>query len=456
MDFIKKFIGQNGRPPRLKELQSKLDITNKAILDRLKNLEKEGLVEMPDGVLSLKIKGYENDLFISYTNSDKEIAQRIFDHFAEEGFRVWKDNMNLNSGDNFIPKIFDNIKRSKTFIVLLSQAALGDSKFVREEVACAKKLSIDNERPIILPVKVRSDFSDKDIFPEIASIHYFKLTEGFKNEELMHLADRIHTLAYEHATTPQRHDTGKRGVVEFMKKVQADIEEAIKKDPPPTKDYPYIEIMMSPIGERKEYKDQELEKLVQDALVRIQGWGGDRFPPYYYDYNQDAKFMKDWIKAVDMRPWPQREWGLAYWAIDKNLNFFTKSVLREAFSEREVLKGKFSVEWLVFDVVRPLIFLKKLMGLTGLKKFQFSLQYHGVKGRELVILSSRRAGLFSTYQAEENDLQYDMEIDANKDLKRTAYDICFEVLTIFHWKNPNEQMLQRDIDVLFDAERFPD
>lgn len=454
-DFIKQFFEKNGRPPRLKELQAKFDITNKAILDRLKNLEKEGFIEMPDGVLSLRLKGYENDLFISYANQDKAVAQRIFDHFSDEGFRVWKDNMSLDYGDSFVPKIFDNIKRSRTFITLLSDAAL-KSKFVREEVACAKKAYIDNDMPNILPVKIKSDFTNKDIFSEISSLYYFTLQEGFEDEELLHLADKIHMLAYEHKSSASKANTGKKGVGQFIKKVHKDVDDEVITTPPPIQDYPYKEVILIPIGDRKEYKNFELEYIMRESLVRIQGWGGDQFPPYYYDYNQNADFMSGWIRASDMREWPEREWGLAYWAMDKNLNFFTRSVLREAFSVREAVKDKFAVDWLVFDVARSLIFLKNLMKTTGVKKWEFTLKYHGIKGRALVVLSSRRHGLFAPYQTKENELVFKMEVDENKDMKRIAYDICFEALTIFNWKTPNEQMLQKDLDTLFDAERFPD
>lgn len=455
LEFIKLSFEKNGRPPRLKELQAKFGITNKAILDRLKNLEKDGLVEMPDGVLSLRIKGYENDLFISYSAEDKDVAQRIFDHFSDEGFRVWKDNMSLDYGDNFIPKIFDNIKRSKTFMVLLSDASL-KSKFVREEVACAKKSAIDNGMPSILPVKIKEDFNSKSIFPEISSLHYFTLKEGFKSEELMHLADKIHVIAYEHKSAARKSDTGKKGVGQFIKNVHSDLNDEVKKTPPPLQDYPYIEVVLIPFGERKEYKNFELESIIRDSLVRIQGWGGDRFPPYYHDYNQNADFMSGWIRSSDMKEWPEREWGLAYWAMDKNLNFFTRSVLREAFSIREAVKNKFSVEWLALDLARPLIFLRNLMKITGIKKWEFNLKYHGIKGLELAVLSSRRHPLFASYQTKENERQIKVEIDENTDLKRIAYDFCFETLTIFNWKNPNETMLQKDLDTLFDNERFPD
>jgi len=446
-------LKKNDRPPRLKELQAKFAITNKAILDRLKNLEKKDLIEMPDGVLSMKLKGHENDVFISYSSEDKKSAQKIYDHFEDEGFRVWKDNMSLNYGENFIPKVFDNIKHSKVFIVLLSSSAL-NSNFVREEVSCAKKFYIDNERPIILPVKIKEDFDNKDIFSEISNLHYSKLAAGFEDKDLMHLADRIHKLAYEHRSSEKKSYNNTKGLARFIKEAHQDIEEEVKKSPAPRRKYPYKEIVIAPIGERKEYKNLELEAFIRESAVRIQGWGGDRFPPYYYDYNQNIDNMSGWIRNADMKTWPERGWGLAYWAADKNLNFLARTVLREAFSETDGLRGKFSVEWLVLDVVRPLMFLKNLMDTSKIKRWDFELKYSDVKDRELVILSTKRSGLMSPCKTKENVLSYKIEIDERKDLKRIAFDICFDILTIFNWRNPNEEMLWKDINKLFDDRSF--
>lgn len=455
LNYIKSFFKKHDRPPRLKELQAKFNKTNKAILDRLKNLEKEGFIEMSDGVLSMKLKGNKNDVFISYASDDKEDAQKIYYHFRDEGFRVWKDNMSLDYGDNFIPKIFDNIKQSRIFIVLLSKSAL-NSNFVREEVACAKKSYIDDEAPIILPVKIKNDFNNKEVFSEISSIHHFSLAQDYSEEDLMHLADKIHKLAYEHRESTKKESNNPKGLAQFVKKTHDDIAQEIKESPPPVTEYPYRELILAPIGNRKEYKNFEIEEIIRESVVKIQGWGGDRFPPYYYDYGRNADNMSGWIRNADMKAWPERNWGLAYWAADKNLNFIVRSVLREAFSEREGLKDKFSIEWLVLDVVRPLIFLKNLIDKSGIKRWKFEFKYSGVRGRELVILSTRRFGLMDSYMSKENVLPYKIEIDEHKNLKQIAFDICFDILTIFNWRNPNEEMLWKDINILFDDRRFPD
>jgi len=457
--FIKSFVEKNQRTPRLKELKAEFnDITNKAILDRLSNLQKAEYISMTDGVLSMKLINKDNDIFISYSSDNKTVAQKVFDYFVDEGFKVWKDNMSIDYGENFVSKVFENIKKSKTFIVLLSKSAL-ESKFVREEVSCAKKAYIDHDKPTILPVKVKDDFKSRDIFPEISSLKYHGLKDGFNDQDLMYLADKIHMLAYEHVNMGdyKKKKGGTKGLSEFRKKAYQDMDKAAKKSPPPDKKYSYREALIAPLGERKEYNNHELEDIVRNSVVKIQGWGGDRFPAYYQDYGYEAELMSGRIRNQDLKAWPDRRWGFSYWSMDKNLNFITRSVLREAYSDREGMENKFSVDWLVLDVARPLIFLRELVNLqTGIKKWKFKLEYRGLEGKELVILSNRRHGLMASYKCGEDTLPYEFEIDENTDLKQVAFDICYDVSTLFNWRKPNEEVLWKDINNLFDNGSYAD
>lgn len=463
LDYLKKFIQDNKRPPRLKELATELGITNKAVLDRLSGLEKEGLVSMPDGVLSLRLKSLENDIFISYANEDKEVAGKIFDYFEAEGFRVWQDNMRLKHGGNYISDIFANIRNSKTFIVLLSQAAL-DSSFVKEEVSAAKKFYIDNCEPHILPVKIKDNFDDKNVFPEIASINRRTLTNIEENkfaENLMHIANTIHSLAYDLGGVGEQSVVGSKtkAIEEFIKKTHQDIDAAVKlAGLPPEGTYPYREVIVAPLGDRDERKNSDLKELNKNLEVRIQGWGGDRFPPYYYMHGYEAENMDGWVKYVDAKPWPGRSWGLSYWAMDKNLNFVSRSVLREAYAEASEgkLVGKFSTEWLVFDVSRALIYAKRLVETCNLKGAKVTIKYSGLYDRELIILSSRRWGFNNSYRCKEKEITRTIDIKNNSDIKKIVYDYCYEMLTLFNWDNPNKVTLEKDIEMFIDQGKFPD
>lgn len=452
--FLQDFIEKNGRPPRLKEISQKFSITNKAILDHLKGIEKAGFIAMPEGVLSLKvIKKAKNDVFISYSKTDLQQAKDIFKFFEDEGFHVWQDNMKLDTGDDFVSEIFENIKNSKCFIVLLSDDAL-NSSFVKNEVACAKRYQIEQERPLILPVKISN--LKKEVFPEIASTHYFSLTDSQDEKLLMNLADRVHRLAYEHQIEHRKQRSLINSAFKSMvTAAHSEINALVKETPPPSGKYPYREVLITPLGVDKKYGNQKLEEFMKNAYVKIAGWGGDRFPAYYYDYGHDAKFLKGGIKSQDTKPWPDRDWGLSYWRIDENLNFLSHSALREAFTSHKKLDGKISTEWIVLDIIRPLLFAKNLSELTGIQDWQITFKYNGLKGKELVILSSRRWGFDRSYKFEDDDFEETVKISDSTNLHELAFSLCYEIFTLFQWKTPNESTLERDIEMLLRG-KMPD
>jgi len=208
------------------------------------------------------------------------------------------------------------------------------------------------------------------------------------------------------------------------------------------------------LGNEKEFKNPELEEFAREALVDIQGWGGDRFPAYYYNYGQNASRMDGWIRYADTKPWPDTEWSFSYWALDKYLNFYSKSVLREEFNPRDTLEKKLSLEWLLLDVARPLMFARNMMNLTGIKNWKIWLKYKGIKGRELVILSSRRAGFHTSYVSHENEFVREYVIDDSSNLEDLAFTFCFEMLGLFNWRTPNQEVITKDLHQLFEG-HFP-
>ncbi len=462
-DYIKKFIEEKGRPPRLKELTSHFEVTNNALLERLRKLEEDGLITMPDGVLSMKVLKKNNDIFLSYSRENADLVKKIYDSFQDEGFRIWKDNIKLEHGDNFVNEIFENIRNSKTFLVLLSKSSL-DSRFVRDEVAAAKQSFIDFGYPNILPIKVTDDYDKSEVFPEIAPLQYVNFSK-IENEDdfgkkMMELADRIHRLAY-NIPTQENKALSTKGVKEFMKKVEDDLETKIKENPPPGgTQYPYRQVTVFPLGEREGTNIEQLKQLNRDIAVQIMGWGGDRFPPYYYMHGKEADTMDGWIRDANLRAWPGRTWGLEYWAMDKSYNFFTRSVLREVYSKEEGgrynLEEKFSMDWLIFDVCRALMYARSLIEKIGLKKVKITIKYSGLRNKELVLLSMKRWGFDESYKCYENEISRDIVVDGDSNIKEFAVDLCHEILTLFNWNKPNKQVLEADITKLIDEKRFND
>ena len=92
------------------------------------------------------------------------------------------------------------------------------------------------------------------------------------------------------------------------------------------------------------------------SLVKTRGWGGDRFPVYYGDYGKNPVYISDGLRSTE----DNNVVVSSYWKIDENLNFFSQSSLKEE-NKNEKNKDKIFVEWLTFDVVRPILFVKNLM-----------------------------------------------------------------------------------------------
>ncbi len=457
LEFITNFIEENNRPPRLKELAEKLEITNKAVLDRLNNLQKAGYIEMPDGVLSLRLKNSSNDIFISYAKKDQKIAKEIYDFLTDEGFNVWKDNMKLKTGDDFTEEILENIKRSKCIIILLSKEAVS-SNFVLEEIKYAKFCQVKYGKPLIFPIKISSNLETDEIPTILESIQYTTLRENFDHTDLSAIAHEVHLRAYQHEYQKEESIRKSPTLKSFKTNTASELKEVLKNTQPPEKDYPYRECTISPIGNQKEYTLPEIDNLVKNSVIKIQGWGGERFPDYKYDYNQKATYKQGRILITNFNLWPEKAWGFNFWSMDKNLNFFTRATLRESFYKNifpyENLNTGFSMEWLILDICRPLMFVKKLQINTDLKDWNLEIKYHGLIGRELIILSKQKMGFLSKHQSAENDINFSYNVNTHTNLQELAYAMCHEILTIFTLTYINEDSLRQDIETLFKGD-FP-
>ena len=65
-----------------------------------------------------------SDIFISYSNSDRKIAQIIVEALEHRGFSVWWDRKDILPGNNFAEVIQKSILDAKCIIVLWSKNPL--------------------------------------------------------------------------------------------------------------------------------------------------------------------------------------------------------------------------------------------------------------------------------------------------------------------------------------------
>jgi len=314
LNYLRITQENKGRPPRLKELSAEFEMSNKTILDQISALEKEGFISMPEGVLSIKIlKKYQNDIFLSYSTEDKEIAERIYRYFEDEGFNVWKDNL-IKNGESYVQEIFDNIKGAKTVIFLLSNKSLS-SKFIKKEIECALAFQIEQGRPLVLPLNIDLHLDKDKIFPEIKAVQYEKYDHDQPELSLIKLADRIHIFAYEHRDSVLENKNVKINFTLeiFLKKVYQDLNSSKEL----SRQASFKNIIISPVESFK-YPKNQLEELIIKSLVKTRGWGGDRFPAHYGDYGKNPVYISDGLRS----PEDNNVMISSYWRIDDNLNFF--------------------------------------------------------------------------------------------------------------------------------------
>lgn len=104
-----------------------------------------------------KFDAVENnaDIFISYSRSDAEVAEKLYEELTAMGKRVWYDRKNISVGGNFMAEIRKGIRTARYFIPILShhiEQEKNDSHVYRQEWDEAIQQSISLGRRYIIPV----------------------------------------------------------------------------------------------------------------------------------------------------------------------------------------------------------------------------------------------------------------------------------------------------------------
>jgi hypothetical protein len=126
-----------------------------------------------------------HQVFLSYANADREIAQRIADELRQRGISVWFDAYELQFGDSIAEAIEDAISASDYLIVLLSPNSV-NSVWVQKELAAALSRDLSARDITLLPVVI----ADCDIPLFLTSYQYLDLRKDFE-EGIARLVEQI-------------------------------------------------------------------------------------------------------------------------------------------------------------------------------------------------------------------------------------------------------------------------
>lgn len=89
-----------------------------------------------------------NDIFISHSSKDNEIALKYYNLLTEKGFKCWMDLFNIPPGKNYRGEIPTAIKNCEYFVFILSKYSQ-ISKYAEKEFIIA-----EDEGKIIIPINI--------------------------------------------------------------------------------------------------------------------------------------------------------------------------------------------------------------------------------------------------------------------------------------------------------------
>lgn len=125
------------------------------------------------------------DIFISYSHQDKQIATMVLSVLEQNGIKCWIDYRDALPGNSFAASIVRAIKDCKFFVLLLS-AASGDSPHVLNEVNSAVKAG-----KTILPFKIDDGEMSEGLEYYVGKTHWLEALTPPMEAHIKQLADII-------------------------------------------------------------------------------------------------------------------------------------------------------------------------------------------------------------------------------------------------------------------------
>ena len=170
-NWLFRFIWYSMRKTNMGHGMMAYDLLDESLinfLERAETFTKQNTSDVIDQIitrLDLKIKQNEQtkfdqpeektDVFISYSRSDSDIAERLYTTLTAHGKRVWYDKQNLTDGGNFMQEIRKAIRTTKYFIPIFSSNITkekNESHVYRNEWDLAIEVAISMGRTFIIPL----------------------------------------------------------------------------------------------------------------------------------------------------------------------------------------------------------------------------------------------------------------------------------------------------------------
>ena len=132
------------------------------------------------------------DVFISYSRSDSDVAEKLYAALSAQGKRVWYDRQNLTDGGNFMEEIRKAIRTTKYFVPILSNHITqekDESHVYRNEWAQAIEVAISMGRTFIIPLAEQGFDFYRAAIPEKLQQHNAIFFNG--DDDMSAVAEKI-------------------------------------------------------------------------------------------------------------------------------------------------------------------------------------------------------------------------------------------------------------------------
>lgn len=125
------------------------------------------------------------DIFISYSNKDKDIVHKYAKYLENLGYVVWYDVKGLYGGAKFAGEIADAIEASKLFVFFSSENS-NKSDWTKGEIFLAQK-----HKKQILPVRIDDSEYEKSVMIVLLPLQYIVCQNGVSEASFEELRDAI-------------------------------------------------------------------------------------------------------------------------------------------------------------------------------------------------------------------------------------------------------------------------
>jgi hypothetical protein len=139
-----------------------------------------------------------HDVFISYSNKDKKVADGICHGLETRGLRCWIAPRDVMPGQNWGSALVDAIENTKVVVLVFSSNANSSAQVYRE-----MERAVSDGKPII-PVRIEDIAPSRDLEFYISAAHWMDVWDTPQEQYTDRLAQNIGMLAGAQVSVPEK------------------------------------------------------------------------------------------------------------------------------------------------------------------------------------------------------------------------------------------------------------